>query len=509
MKRFVTMLAIVATLVVCAALPAQAATEVKMSGYALIYGNYASQRAFTGWNTPGWGYNSNTHSFAIGANNQTEDQFQIWQRFRLKGDFVANEAVKFRLGLQVQDTWGHGSLTAANPSNASLAVYQAYLQFKIPDTDVEVTAGLQDFSLPTSSFFCDSVVWGGTRAAALIVNAPVMDSLSVVAGYSRMLDTNQTYDTSSSALHHQADELDLYFLTLPITLDGFKATPWGAVAVAGRDADYYTNYTYGWYPGSTYGENLISAGSLMNVVNGTGTTHSLWKNSQNPYYWLGGTFEVTVLDPVKFYADVIYGAGAMTDRKSSRREGWFLDLGAEYTGWDVLTPQVFGWWSTGEDKSTVNGSERMPTVVPNWGPGNSFLFDCSQDFTMDSNMGANPVGSYGFGASLNNISFIEKLTQRITFTYLHGNNSPRAIRYLQLTVGDNPYYIMGRDLTTSEQLYSVNLDTNYQIYENLAALVEAGWAHGDFQKSVWGHRLISKSHDGDAWRVGFGLKYTF
>jgi len=520
MKRFV-LLAIVAILVVGTVSGVQAATEVKMTGDALIYGNYASQRNFTGWSNPSWGYNPTTGTFGITGPNATEDKFQIWQRFRVRADFVANEAVKFRLGLRVQDTWGHGTYTAANPTSgisggagfangSGVQVYQAFLQFKVPGSDVEVTAGLQDFSLPTSAFFCDSVVWGGTRAAALIVNAPLMEeTLSVVTGFSRMIDTNQTFDTSSSAQHHQADELDMYFLTLPITVNGFKATPWGALAMAGRDADYYDAYSYGWYPSSTFGEDLISAGSVRSVATGTNSTHSIWKNSQNPYYWLGGTFEVTALDPVKFYADVIYGAGAMADRNSSKRQGWFLDLGAEYTGWDVVTPQIFGWWSTGEDKSTGNGSERMPTVVPNWGPGNSFLFDCSQEFTIDSNMGVSPIGAYGFGASLNNIGFIEKLTQRLTFTYLHGNNSPRAIRYLNNLIGSNPYYMMGRDLTTNEQLFSINLDSTYQIYESLAAIVEAGWAHGDFQQSVWGHRLISKSNDGDAWRVGFGLKYTF
>ena len=36
-----------------------------------------------------------------------------------------------------------------------------------------------------------------------------------------------------------------------------------------------------------------------------------WKNAQNPYFWVGGAFEVSALDPVRLYADIIYGAGAM------------------------------------------------------------------------------------------------------------------------------------------------------------------------------------------------------
>ena len=41
----------------------------------------------------------------------------------------------------------------------------------------------------------------------------------------------------------------------------------------------------------------------------------------------------------------------------------------------------------------------------------------------------------------------------------------------------------------------------------VAAIVETGYAHGSFQKSVWGSRLTNKA--GDAWRVALGLQYKF
>ncbi len=492
MKRF-AILALLAGLVLGSALGASAATEVKMVGDAIVYGNFFANHNFTGWNTGSWEDNNGNYS---GAGTQTEDRFQIWERFRLRTDFVANEAVKFRLGIKVEDTWGHGTFTAANPA-VQIAVYQAYLQFKYPGCDVEISAGLQDFSLPANAFFTDSVVFGGDRAAALVVNAPLIkDTLSVVAAYARLLDKNRTYDTTTTQV---ADEFDAYVLALPISVDGFKATPWGAIAVAGRSANYFTAGSYG--PNSTFADGLLSAGTFL----APGTL----KNAQNAYWWAGGTFEVTALDPVKFYADVIYGEGNISDRKKNRRHGWFIDAGAEYTGWDVLTPQVFGWWSTGEDGSTRNGSERMPSILSNWGPGNSFLFDCSQELLKDGNLGVNPIGNWGFGASLNNISFVEKLSHRLTFMYVRGNNSATAIRDLNLLLGSNPYFTMGRDLTVNEYVLGANLDTTYQIYENLAAVMETGWAHGEFQQSVWGRRLVHKSRDGDVWKVAFGLSYKF
>uniref|UniRef100_I2Q4V8 Outer membrane homotrimeric porin n=1 Tax=Desulfovibrio sp. U5L TaxID=596152 RepID=I2Q4V8_9BACT len=487
------MLALAAAFVLGLASAAGAATEVKMTGDAIVYGNYFANHNFTGWNTGSWNDNSGNYT---GAGTQTEDRFQIWERFRLRSDFVANEAVKFRLGVKVEDTWGHGTFTAANPAVA-ISVYQAYLQFKLPDCAIEVSAGLQDLSLPATAFFTDSVVFGGDRAAALVVNAPLIeDTLSVTAGFARMLDANRTYDTTTTQV---ADEFDVYFLTLPVTVSGFKATPWGAIGVAGRDANYFTAGSYG--PNSTDADGLLSAGTFL--------TPTGMKNSQNPYWWAGGTFEVTALDPVKFYADVIYGSGNASDRKKDRRQGWFVDLGAEYTGWDVLTPQAFAWWSTGEDKSTGNGSERMPSILSNWGPGNSFLFDSSEELLKDGNLGVNPIGSMGIGASLNNISFVEKLTNRLTFIYMRGNNSAKALRFLNTYMGSNPYFTMGRDLTENESIISLGFDTTYQIYQNLSAILETGWAHGQFQTSVWGHRLAEKSRDGDPLKIAFGLSYKF
>jgi opacity protein-like surface antigen len=493
MKRILT-IALVAVFALGAFASAQAATEVKMVGDARVYGVFFAEHNFTGWNNAAWTSNTPTYT---GAGKKTEDRFEIWERFRLRSDFVANEAVKFRLGIKVEDTWGHGTLTAANPEVA-IAVYQAFLQFKWPGCDIEVTAGLQDIDLPISKMFYGNPVFGGDRIASLVINAPLIDNtLGLLAGFGRLVDANRTFDTTTTQV---ADEFDVYFLALPITLDGFKATPWGMIGVAGKNATYFTT-SGSTFSSQNFAENLVSAGTFA--------TPALWKNSQNAYWWAGTSLELTVLDPVKFYGDVIYGAGAQADRKKSQRGGWFIDLGVEYTGWDVLTPKVFGWWSTGEDGSTRNGSERMPQVRPNWGPGNSFLFDDSQELAKNSNMGMNPVGAWGLGASLDNMSVIEKLTHRLTYTYLHGNNSARAIRDINALMGSNPYFVMGRDLTVNEYAMGVNFDSKYMIYENLAAVLETGWAHGEFQTSVWGHRLAEKSRSGDSWKVAFGLTYKF
>jgi hypothetical protein len=483
MKRIATLALLVSMVFGCVAI-ASAATEVKMTGDARIHANFWSNNNYTGWNPKG------TNTF---------DSLTIWERFRLRSDFIANEGLKFRFGIRVNNkAWGNDTFTVDNPA-VSIDVYQAFLQFKWPGTDVEFTIGLQDLDLPISApgLLNSSPVLGGTRAGAAVVAIPVVDQFKIVAGFARLLDTNKDFDPTTTQV---PDELDAYFLVLPITLDGFKATPWGVLSVGGKNANYVT--AVGSSPrmsNQSLATNLASAGYMLAPAG--------FKQAQTVYWWVGSAFAVTALDPFKFYADVMYGEGAAGQGSRARR-GLFFDVAAEYTGLDMLTPQVTFWYSTGEDSSMRNGSERMPTVVQSWGPSTSFLFDNNQAFAGGS-MATNPIGSWGFAVSLNKISFIQDLTHRLTFTYAQGTNSARALRQANALWGIGNYVQMGRDLTTNEYVMGINFDNQYNIYENLAAIVETGWAHGSFEKGVWGRRLVNQSQNGDAWKVAFGLQYKF
>ena len=504
MKRIT--LALVVAMVLGFAALAAAATEVKMTGDARIWGNFFDNVNYTGWNTTG---------------TKTYDNFTIWERFRLKTDFIANEGLKFRLGVRVNNApWGASTFTVDNPA-VVIDVYQAFLQFKWPNTDVEFTIGLQDMDLPISStsIFNSSPVFGGSRSTAAIVAIPVTDQFKIVTGFTRLLDADssgfQSNTTASNA------NLDAYLLELPITLDGFSATPWGLIAVAGSNANY--NTAVGSSPkvgNQTLVNSLLSAGTAFGAgpaaiagFNANGQLNNpraYFKDATNVFWWAGSSFAVTALDPFKFYADVMYGQGNAGDYKKNERQGWFIDFGAEYTGFDMVTPQVAAWWSTGEDKSTTNGSERMPTIVQSWGPSGSFMFDNAGNQAYGAaSMMTNSVGNMGFAVSLNKMSFIQDLTHRLTFTYVHGNNNARALRTANSLWGVGNYVTMGRDLTDNEYSYGINFDNQYNIYENLAAIVETGWAHGEFQTSVWGHRMVHQAQNGYSWKCAFGLQYKF
>ena len=475
------LLCLVCCLLALGAARANAATEVKMAGDARVYGMFFENRNWTSWNATG---------------TKTEDTFEIWERFRLRADFVASEAVKFRLATMVGDqTWGTGTFTAANPE-VSITVWEAYLQFKVPDTDIQVTAGLQPISLPHAAIFYDSPILASKNNnktfAALTIKAPLIkDTLSANLGFSRLIDANRTYDTTTTQV---TDELDAYFLTLPITLEGFKATPWALASVVGKTSLTVDSIKYG----------LVSGGYFLSP--------SGYNQTQSGYWWGGSMFEVNALDPVVLYGDVIYGEGGMNDRQRNQRRGWFIDGGVKYTGLSFMTPMVGGWWSSGEDSSIRNGSERIPTIANYWGMGGSFLYQSGQEFTNDT-MLANPIGSWGLSASLDNVSFIDKLSHVVTFAAAWGTNSAAGLRKAVTASGGNGKYLtMGKDLAIGEYLLGVNIDSKYWIYDkSLALVMETGWAHyGNPKGSVW--NTTSRDFTGnvqDAWKVALGLKYWY
>lgn len=456
-----------------------AEVSVKMAGDVRIYGQFLTNQNFTGWNATG---------------TRTEDAFQIWQRFRVRTDFAAGEALKFRLGIRINDTnWGGPSYQADNPA-VDVEVYQAYLQFKFPGTDIQVTAGLQPVSLPHSAIFYDSLVLSSKHesnsSAALIVEVPLVENaFSAILGFDRLVDSNQRYDPTTTQV---SDEIDAYFAAFPITLDGVSLTPWTMAAVVGEAAG----------PSPRIRNNMVSGGWFL--------TPAGFTENQSLYWWAGGALEADALDPIRFYADVIHGQGAMGGAARNKRQGWFIDAAVEYAGFDFMTPQLGAWWSTGEDDSLSNGSERMPGVNNNFGMGGSFLFACDQPFSVNS-IGADPVGAFGASASLDDISFMEKLKHRLTFTAMSGTSSARGLRQAVLASGGNGQYVtMGKNLAVGEWLMGANFDTTYNIYDNLGLHLETGWANfSGYKASTWNYYRNFTGNAQDAWKVLVGLTYTF
>lgn len=558
---------LLACLVFLATSQAQA-TEVQMSGDARMYGSFWQQKLFNNLDTTG------TRAFS---------NFAVYERFRLKTDFIANENLKFRFQVRVDDTaWGYGTFTYDNPQ-VSLQVQNAYLQFKFPNTDFKATIGAQDFSMPASSLFAGSVVLTTDNATAANFELPLLgDTLGLQFGYARLLKGN-AFGTQSGRPSDQAmaDGLDNFHMALPIKLEDAKLTfiPWAMISLMGSNAGYdlvgvgtqYSTFNAAnnlqslgayWPNANTLGTlndanamfaaatgdanstALLSAVALQQVASRTGNPSdtlnvftasnsvlpllpadaqmaysqylftqlprklSSFRNNLNLGSWAGVSFEVEPFENLKVGIDASYGQVNMADRERNRRRGFFGAAAVEYSGFDCLTPYASAWFGTGEDSSLRNGSERLPVFVSSFNAGNSFLFDGGQAFA-NGHLGIAPMGTWGVSLSTGKMSFLEHLTHTVTVAYTRGTNDPRPLRISRQYLGDGVFYRMGRDLTVNEGVISVTFDHRYKIYENLAAIVETGYAHGNFQESVWGRRMVRDSRNGDVWKAQFGLDYKF
>lgn len=476
MRRTVFALLALALLAVGAA-PARAATEVAMTGDARVYGVFFANRNFTGWDATA---------------TRTEDAFGLWQRLRLRSDFAANDSLKFRFGLRIDDeNWGAGYLTAANPQVA-IQPYLAYLQFKWPGADIEATVGYQPFSVPQTAAFYDSVVLaandGDQACAALAVRIPVVtDVLAVQAAYGRLLAASRTTQPTTNPV---GDTFDIAFADLSLTVPGLEATPWGLLGVYGKDAD----------PRGLFNTGLRSAGSYLAPAG--------YQNNFSPMWWTGLAVTVTALEPFKFSFDAIAGDAAGSDRSRNRRQGFFFDAALTYTGLAWATPGIVGWLASGEDASLGNGSERLPSITSTWGPGTSFLFNCDQEFAQNCLL-VDPTGTLGLAASLRDIAVVPSLQSRLTLALVAGRNSPAGLRQaVAATGGVGEYVTMGSDLAQGEWVLGVNFDNDYKVNEALALTLQTGFASPQgLRTGIWGHRLTNQA--ADAWMASFGCRYTF
>ncbi len=288
MKRgALSLLLLVLALGICP--KARAETRVKMRGDAFIMANYFQNHNYTGWNKTG---------------TKTEDTFEIWERFRLRADFEANKSVYFRLGLRIINTWGQGTFTAANPA-AEVLVDVAYLQFKWPDTDIEITAGYQALELPQNAIFNSSVIYsepGGRpdRARAGASRHPFRPGR--FGGVFRLQpDLRQQH-------HPGSDEFDAYFLALPVTLEGFQGHALGMTAWPAATPPTPTRTPPTCPRSATVSTTPCSPPPASPHEHRQ--RHGALEEFPEPYFWAGGCLEVAALDPVRLLRRTSFTARA-------------------------------------------------------------------------------------------------------------------------------------------------------------------------------------------------------
>lgn len=423
-------------------------------------------------------------------NGQREDDLNFWFRARTQFRFIANENLMAELYVEYKNRIGDGknnwdlSNTTNGSGNNALGVKRAFLQYRFPGTEVLTTAGLFNINLPGAA--AGNLALGDLDAGAMVVSTPITDQFAVAVGYVRPYDANATDGTWGSANIDMKDEIDLFYAALPITIDGIEATPY---------------FMYGLFGKHTFSSVSGNAGLTAPSAAAFNKDATAW--------WLGTSFSMNMFDPIVVNADVLYGA-IDANQKQNDRSGWMMDASIAYTGFDFVQPKVVFAYTSGEDDKTDNGSERLPSYNNDWAFG-SYYFGGSALTSADLN-NQNQVGFWTIGLSLEDISFLDKLSHDIHFLYIKGTNDKDLIK--NNSAGLTNIVADGNFLTTDDQAFEIDLNTNYQIYDELAAIVEFGYINMDLSKSTWENYggaagTARAGKDDPALKFAVGLVYKF
>lgn len=454
------------------------------------------------------------------------DVFDARQRLRLKLEAVASEALSGVVYFEIGDiAWGKARQGGALGADGSIVeVKNAYVDWSVPDTQLKLRMGLQFVMLPNAAgctgVFLDDV-------AGISASYTFNNNVSLTALWGRPYNDNYTSgDFGYSGQSNYLDNMDLFVITLPVSMDGWRITPWAMGVFTGKNAMGPIVNTFMGSGANMYAKaGLTTAGFNTESLNKAGAAYS-------SAFWVGLPIVVTALDPWNFELDLNYGysegfgrydafsASGDSRRASSRREGWLIKGLAEYkTDWG--TPGIFAWYGSG-DKGIENGSGRMPHLEA-WGSFTSFMGDNKYIWGMNlggrnSGFELNSVysGTWGVGAQLKDVSFINDLSHTFRIAYWNGTNDPGMTKYVRgsqygaFSKGWDQMDECVMYLTTKDWLLEFNIDSAWKIYDNLEAMVELGYIVNGIDRDQW--RKFGNGGEwqkADAFKAGVMLKYSF
>ncbi len=512
MKKLATLL-LAAGLVFGAATGASA-IDFKAKGQWIMSFDYGQNGNFQGK------YNSKTPT---GWGKGNEDEFEARQRIRLQLDAVASESLSGTVYFEIGDTiWGQSSTGGALGADQKIVeLKHAYIDWMVPETTVKVRMGIQAIATPA---YASGMSVLNDDMAGIVVNGQINDNVGVTVLWARPYNDN--YNAPDAYQKNYMDNFDVVGLLVPLTFDGVKVTPFGMYAGIGpntfRDGDnYFSNFPS---PGGGYARSgLLPVGGPRNkAFQPDNKKISQYANA----WWAGLSADMTLWDPLRVAFDFAYGQVDWEDNDAANREGWFASLLLEYN-LDWAIPGLYGWYSSGDDDDPSNGSERLPSIDSNnTNNYSNFAFDGDPYIARDAVVGHEMAGTWGIGARLKDMSFIEDLKHTFRVNYIGGTNSPTMAKKMSLAgywangnnlVDEgNPIKngIGGLYLTTEDSALEFGLTNTYKMYENFTITLEADyialWL--DTSKSVWGARNRVGGHipdTKDAWNINASFVYQF
>ena len=520
MRKLATLL-IAAGLVFGAGTTAANAIDFKAKGEWVMSFDYGQNGNFTG----GHGQ--------TGYGKKNEDEFEANQRVRLQLDAVASESLSGTVFFEIGNTtWGKHEGGALGGDGKIVEVRRAYIDWMVPQTELKVRMGLQQIDLPSftmkkSQVFVDDV-------AGITLSYQFTDNVAVTAFWARPYNDNfggwKDNPNYRDGQNSFMDNVDAFGLTIPLTFDGFKVTPWGMIAAIGpnafRDGKFRTeNYgPFGNFVGTS--DTQLGAGLLPAWgVAGTGGQHAAISKLEQyaVAWWAGLTADITYFDPFRIAFDFM-GGGVNWDDSRLNRAGWMAALLLEYKmDWGI--PGLVAWYASGDNSNLGDGSERMPYLSLGNGDNDFsyFAFDGHPYIAREGVLGSSMAGTWGVGLRVKDMSFIEDLKHTLRVNLIGGTNAHGIYEQIgkygaaavEAAMPNNSYGygFNGMYLTDQDTVLEIGLHNEYDMYENFTIMLDANyaalWLADTKYEGVRRHMNGFDSETRDAWNVNVSFVYSF
>ena len=522
MRKLATLL-IAAGLVFGAGTTAANAIDFKAKGEWVMSFDYGQNGNFTGGHGQ-TGYNGK------------EDEFNAKQRLRLQVDAVASESLSGTVFFEIGNTtWGKASEGGALGADQTIVeVRRAYIDWMVPNTELKVRMGLQGMAIPSftmkkSQVFEDDV-------AGITLSYQFTDNVGVTAFWARPYNDNFSANgyTGRENYHDNfMDNVDAFGLTIPLTFDGFKVTPWGMIAAIGPnalrgDGVNADNPFYGTTQKSQLGTSYsqLAAGLLPAWgIAGSGYQHASTAKLEEyaVAWWAGLTADITYFDPFRIAIDFM-GGGVNWDDSRLNRAGWMGALLLEYKmDWGI--PGLIGWYASGDNSNLGDGSERMPYLSLGNGDNqfSNYAFDGHPYIAREGALGSSMAGTWGVGLRVRDMSFIEDLKHTFRVNLIGGTNDSGIYEQIEKYGRAGVQFAMPNDnqgygfntmyLTDQDTLLEIGLHNEYKMYENFTIMLDATYLALWLEDTKYaGVRRAMNGTDfapRDAWNVNVSFVYSF
>ncbi|MCH5145266.1 outer membrane homotrimeric porin [Desulfovibrio sp. UIB00] len=511
----------IATLLLAAGLVFGVATgasaiDFKAKGQWIMSFDYGQNGNFTGGNGR-TGYNAN------------QDEFESSQRVRLQLDAVASESLSGTVFFEIgQQYWGTSDSGRANGNNGgalgadgngAIKVKNAYIDWLVPQTDLKVRMGIQGMALPSFTTNASSVL--NDDVAGITASYQFNDNVGVSAFWARLYNDNYTNGNDHGGNHNNyMDNFDAFGLLVPLTFDGVKVTPWAMYASVGPNTFRDGNGSFDRLNRTDFDQasrGNVRAGMVpaYGAMYKSGATYGKKLNEYGNAFWAGLTGEVTTFDPFRIAWDFNYGSVSYDDGHFNRA-GWLGSLLFEYK-LDWATPGLYGWYASGDDDNPANGSERMPTISAT---GNNefsnYAFSGNPYIARENTLSSTMTGTWGIGARLKDMSFVENLKHTLRLNVIGGTNNTKMASYIVRQGGSPVSAAAGMDplyMTTNDTAMEIGLTNSYKMYDNFTIMLDAAYIATwlDQSRSVWGNSRMNGRSDQerDPWNVNVSFVYSF